>query len=169
MHKKITSIRKVLFIILTGMLASFFVLYGCGKTAPASTADVQEKTGTETETEDMKEEVDLELLARGDLRLNELQLANYGSGSMMLNEEDPDEAVFSLTMPNLPRSDDANLYLFAKECYEEAGKLAGAPVAEWLKEKESTVSFPYKDRYLFEQFIPALLIDGKYTPVAKGV
>ena len=169
MHKKITSIRKVLFIILTGMLASFFVLYGCGKTAPASTADVQEKTGTETETEDMKEEVDLELLARGDLRLNELQLANYGSGSMMLNEEDPDEAVFSLTMPNLPRSDDANLYLFTKECYEEAGKLAGAPVAEWLKEKESTVSFPYKDRYLFEQFIPALLIDGKYTPVAKGV
>ncbi len=48
MHKKITSIRKVLFIILTGMLASFFVLYGWGKTAPASTADVQEKTGTET-------------------------------------------------------------------------------------------------------------------------
>ena len=47
--------------------------------------------------------------------------------------------------------------------------MSGSPITSWLKEKESKVSFPYRSTYLFEQFIPALLIDGKYTPIGKGI
>lgn len=170
MHRKIISIKKICFILLTGVLVSG--LYGCGNSVSASIetglAEDAGDTGTESDTEKaQKEKMQLDQLAKGDVKLGAQVLKKYASGSAVLDESK--QIVYSITMPQIPESDDAYLYLFARECYEDSVKLIGTPVVSWLKGKECEVSFPYEENYLFEQFVPALLIDGKYVPIGRGI
>lgn len=78
--------------------------------------------------------------------------------------------VSSLEMPLIPGSDDAYLYLFRAESWQEDGDvLAGEPVTRGRKAREWETAFPYRDSYLFKRFIPALRIDGNYVQVGKSV
>lgn len=86
----------------------------------------------------------------------------------LLDEEDPDEMVYSLVMKEVPESDDGFFYLFALECYEDEQALSGKPAASWKKGKDTSVSLPYKEGYLFCRFVPAILREGEYIPIGKG-
>ena len=55
------------------------------------------------------------------------------SETALLDEENPDEVIYSLVMEKVPESDDGLFYLFALECYEDEEALPGEPAASWKK------------------------------------
>ena len=175
MHRKIWKIRKRLLFLSAGMVLLAGLLYGCGEQVPAGGENVitgnREETGEAKGEEDKAqlEEVELEQLARGEVQMSVKDLADYASGTAMLDEDAPEQMVYSLEMPQIPESDDAYLYLFATESYEDTEKVSGEPVAVWKKGRTSEVSFDYEEEYLFKLFVPTLLIKGKYVPVGTGI
>ena len=153
--------KRIIFLT-TGIFLMAWILYGCGTQMPVSGENANNAV------EDQKNKMDLEQLARGEVKLEAEDLADYASGKSVINEEMPEKMEYSLVMPQIPESDDAYLYLFALECYEESDTLSGKPITAWLKKRDSKVSFSYEEGYLFRQFVPALLIDGRYVPIGKG-
>lgn len=160
---------------ITGLLLAAGFLQGCGKKAPvtgeAIKSEKTQETGESTaeEQQENPEEKSLEKLTKGDVQIPVQELKDYASGRALISEENPEEVAYSLTMPQIPESDDAYLYLFARECYEDDWTLSGKPVAIWSKGEDSRVTFPYEENFLFRQFIPALFINGRYVPVGEGV
>lgn len=146
MHREMGKWKKRFLLLYTGAALLAGLLYGCGGEVPAGG----------------------EKVVTGDIQISVDDLANYGSGTALIDEDEPEQMVYSLVMPQIPQSDDAYFYLFTVECYEDMQELLGKPVAVWGKGATSKVSFAYKQEYLFEQFIPALLIEGQYVPVGKG-
>jgi peptidoglycan/xylan/chitin deacetylase (PgdA/CDA1 family) len=139
------------------------LLYGCGEEVPVSSERI------ETEGAIVPgEEIDLERLTRGEVQLSVSKLEDYGTEAALYYKDDGEKLEYSLVMPQIPASDDAYLYLFQEACYED-GTLSGEPVAFKAKRRYWKIKFPYKKEYLFDQFVPALLIDGEYVPVASGV
>lgn len=106
---------------------------------------------------------------KSEVSLKAGELTEYAMGRAVLSEEEPDKMVYSLTMSLIPESDDSNVYLFAKECYENTENLQGEPIASCRKGRQCGISIDYEEGYLFAQFIPALVINGKYVPIGKGV
>lgn len=146
------------------------LLDGCGGDVPVSNESVEtgaEETDIAGKTDAELSEEELEALAHGEIRLNAKELAEYISDCSLRYEEMQGQMTYSLSMPQIPESDDAYLYLFASRCYEE--KLSGEPAAFGLKGRKCEVSIPYEKEYLFKQFIPALLVDGKYVPLGSGI
>lgn len=137
---------KIRAIGVAGIFLTVFLSFGCGKQMPANGKSVKSETGSETE-----------------------KLAEYALGRAVLSEEEPDKIVYSLTMPMIPESDDSDVYLFAKECYENTENPEGEPIASCRKGRQCEIFIDYKESYLFAQFIPALLRSGKYVPIGKGV
>lgn len=121
------------------------------------------------EEEDRVQEDEEQKLVDGEVSLKQWEIAEYAVGRASLDEKEPDKIVYSLTMPLIPKSDDADVYLFAKECYEDTVSLTGNPIASCSKGRQCEISVDYEKSYLFTQFIPALMLNGKYTPVGKGV
>ncbi len=167
--------QVICFLVMGLLLASGF-FYGCAKAVPTETEEIEsESAGEEIQPEEvqhggaLEEKADLEKLTRGEVRITGGELKNYASDIILIYEEPMEQMVCSLTMPQIPESDDAYLYLFARGCYEGEEDLSGKPAASQLKGRECEFSFPYRESYLFEQFIPALLIDGEYVPVGEGV
>ena len=77
---------------------------------------------------------------------------------------------YSLTMPLIPSSDDAYLYLFRADAWEEdEDALEKEPVTRGRKDREWETAFPYRDAYLYERFIPAVKMDGNYVQVGRSV
>lgn len=169
MHNRNTKMKKNVFFLLAGALLAVLFLYGCGKQIPTGGNVEQEENDSGEEGKAQKKEIRLELLAKGDIKLDVLSLAAYASGSALFGEDTSDKITYFLTMPQIPESDDAQLYLFAKECFEDEEKLTGKPIASCLKGTECKISVSYEEKYLFEQFVPALLIEGNYVPIGKGV
>lgn len=131
---------------IAGIFLTVFLSFGCGKQMPA-------------DGESVKSEVSLKAG----------EPIEYALGQAVLSEEEPDKIVYSLTMPMIPESDDTAIYLFAKECYESTENLEGEPIASCRKGRQCEISIDYEESYLFAQFIPALLLNGKYVPIGKGV
>ena len=71
----------------------------------------------------------------------------------MLDEENPDEVIYSLVMEKVPESDDGLFYLFALECYEDEEALPGEPAASWKKGTDTSVSLSCEEGYLFSRFV----------------
>lgn len=162
MQKK-NKLKDRLYILLTaGFFAPIYLLYGCGESVPAD-ADAVETVHVESEEEK------LEKLAEGDVRLSAEQLADFADNIDLRYDETEGSLVYTLRMPQIPGSDDAYLYLFGLECYEENDRLSGEPVASGLKGTECEIVFSYEDEFLFERFVPTLLINGKYVPLAQGI
>ena len=161
-HNKQKSMWLRRFILSVCMLAPG-PLYGCGEEVPVSSERI------ETEGAIVPgEEIDLERLTRGEVQLSVSKLEDYGTEAALYYKDDGEKLEYSLVMPQIPASDDAYLYLFQEACYED-GTLSGEPVAFKAKRRYWKIKFPYKKEYLFDQFVPALLIDGEYVPVASGV
>lgn len=165
--REIGKMKKRTLLISAGMIILAGLLSGCGKKAPAGGEKVITKEAGETEDTAGKE-ADLDQLARGEVKISIKDLADFASGRALIDEKMPEQVVYSLMMPQIPESDDAYFYLFAAESYEDIQKLSGEAAAVWKKERTSQISFAYKEEYLFRQFVPALLIGGKYVPIGKG-
>lgn len=162
--------KKGFWILAVSMLLPLFFLYGCGEKVPAGGESVETDNEEEASGDmEQSQEEELERLIRGDVHMNADKLADYASDFALVYEGETEQMIYSLKMPQIPESDDAYLYLFALECYEDETKLTGEPAASCLKGTNCEISFAYEKEYLFEQFIPALLIDGKYVSVGSGI
>lgn len=169
--------RKFLLLYIMGILLPACFLWGCGKktseTAAVASAEKEEKNATENKKSKEKKgelsEKEKRRLTKGDLYVEAGELTGYASDFSLIYEEESEEMVYSLKMPQIPESDDAYLYLFALSCYEKEETLGGRPAAFSPKGTECEVSFSYEEEYLFQQFVPALLLEGKYVPVGNGI
>lgn len=64
------------------------------------------------------------------------------------------------------------IYLFAFDLCEEcsfSGNFQKTPVATARKSRYGRLKWTYEGRQLFQQFVPALLLNGKYVPLSSGV
>ena len=109
-------------------------------------------------------------MRRGETSLSLEELSEYAMDVSLIYDAEQRKLRCSLEMPLIPGSDDAYLYLFQAESWQEDGDvLAGEPVTRGRKAREWETAFPYRDSYLFKRFIPALRIDGNYVQVGKSV
>lgn len=169
MYRKMRVMKKVFLLLAVSVFLLVF-LYGCGETVPAGGESVKTENAEEmsADNEQLQAE-ELERLTRGDVHIDEKKLADYASDFILVYDEKTEQMIYSLEMAQIPESDDAYLYLFALECYEDETKLMGKPAASGLKGTNCEVSFIYENEYLLKQFVPALLIGGKYVSVGSGI
>lgn len=85
-------------------------------------------------------------------------------------DDDKDEIVLKFDFgEKIPRTDDANVYLFEFSTYEQEKITENKrPVCKALKGPDIDIRVPYKERYLFSRFAPAILHDGKYYLLSDG-
>lgn len=169
MYKKI----KIISIGLAGISLAAFLMYGCGKRLPVSKGEtngngVQEEQAKEEEDWQQEERESLQKLVKGEVSLKPRELTEYAMGQVILDEKEPEKLRYFLTMPQIPESDDAQVYLFAKECYENMEDLEGSPIASCRKDRKCELSIDFEENHLFTLFVPALLIKGEYVPISKG-
>ena len=81
-----------------------------------------------------------------------------------------DRLIFEFSFTDgIPISDDENVYLFEISTYEDDMHLEEEkPVAVAFKHTNTTLCLPYRQRYLFSKFVPALLYEGDYVPISYG-
>lgn len=101
--------------------------------------------------------------------LSPKKLLNYASVESCSYQKEEDTLAVSLRMPAIPESDDSYLYLFAFELYESEHDFTHSPVARTDKSTDSLFQFPYQEEQLFQEFVPAVLLDGSYVPLSSGV
>ena len=161
------KVRHVCLLLLSiGISAA--LLAGCGKEAAPVDAPVAEKNVENSA--DAERERELSELAAGETSLSLEELSEYAMDVSLIYDAEQRKLRCSLEMPLIPGSDDAYLYLFQAESWQEDGDvLAGEPVTRGRKAREWETAFPYRDSYLFKRFIPALRIDGNYVQVGKSV
>ncbi len=142
------------------VLGIVMVLSGCGRTTPV----VSQASGQE-DNEDEK-------LTEGTVVLSDAQLGSYGEITGCFFKEDKETVSLTLSMPEIPKSDDPMIYLFAFEIYEActfAEDFDKEPVASTKKATESKLEWRYESGQLFQQFVPALLLEGKYVSLSAGI
>ncbi len=157
------SIRPSLTALLMWVFAAV-VLNGCGEEEIPVSSERVETEGAIVPGE----EIDIERLTRGEVTLSASKLSDYASDAELFYEDSTGKMEYSMVMPQIPGSDDAYLYLFHEACYDD-GVLNGEPVAFKAKRRYWKIRFAYQEEYLFDQFIPALLINGEYVPIGNGV
>ncbi len=144
------------------------LLWGCGEEAAPADAPVSEEALEETEAG--RKEKELSELTAGETSLSAAELSNYAMDEALTYDTGLQKLRYSLEMPLIPGSDDAYLYLFSADSWEEdVDALTKEPIAKEKKNREWETLFAYRDSYLFSRFIPALRIDGNYVQVGKGV
>lgn len=169
MYKLEKKRKKLIRYVLPEILMMILLLSGCAGISASS-----DKVQTQNETQDAqrsirKRKAELEKLTRGNLTLEEEKLADYGQDALLIYDETQKQMVYSLTLPDIPQSDDAYVYLFGIACYKDEDRLYGKPVAFCDKGNECQINFTYEEEDLFQLFVPALLVNGKYVPLSGGV
>ena len=152
-----------------GCLVLAAMFSACGREeVPASTEPVREETG-KTWTLDEHAQV-LDDLTAGESILSAEELFDFAMDVSLVYEAETKKLRFSLDMPLIPASDDAYLYLFAAEEWEEdAVALRQEPVTRARKARAWETAFPYRETYLFSRFIPALKIDENFVQLGKSI
>lgn len=152
-----------------GCLVLAAMFSACGREeVPASTEPVREETG-KTWTLDEHAQV-LDDLTAGESILSAEELFDFAMDVSLVYEAETKKLRFSLDMPLIPASDDAYLYLFAAEEWEEdAEALQQEPVTRARKARAWETAFPYRETYLFSRFIPALKIDENFVQLGKSI
>ncbi|MDE7260108.1 MAG: hypothetical protein K2N77_12845 [Lachnospiraceae bacterium] len=149
-------------LVLSGLL---ILLSGCGGKTPAVSDSISWQSGK------TEEEIEREL-TEGNVTMSRLQLALYGKITDCSLQSDKETLALTLTMPDIPKSDDAMIYLFAFETYEECTfteEIKREPIASQRKSTECRLECAYQDEYLFKQFVPAVLLNGEYMPLSAGI
>ena len=151
------SLTTAVFSLILGIV---FVLTGCGGAAPAvSEVAVEEDTADQDLTE-------------GNVVLSGAQLASYGEIEECLVKEDKRTVRMKFSMPDIPQSDDPMIYLFAFELYEDCEfteEFDREPLTSVKKATACELEWQYEKAHLFEQFVPALLLEGKYVPLSTSM
>jgi len=118
------------------ILGIIIVTSGCGEAAPAASQDALQK----------QEEIEKEL-TEGNVVLSGQELSTYGSIQSCQIQEDQETVSLMLEMPDIPKSDDPMVYLFAFDLYETCEfdeeleyKIVGSTEANSLKGKISNES-----------------------------
>lgn len=152
-----------------GVLVFAALLFACGnEELPVSTENVGEKTG-QAWTLDEHAQV-LDELTAGETILSAAELSDYAMDVSLVYDAETKKLRCSLAMPLIPSSDDAYLYLFSAEEWEEdADALKEEPVTRARKNRTWETAFPYRETYLFSRFIPALKIDDNFVRLGKSV
>lgn len=145
---------KRFFLILVSVICMILSLSGCGRISSVISRSSEQEDSNEEEEETSKKPESF-----------------FGSMKDCLLK---DKQTVSLTysLPEIPKSDDSMLYLFAFELYETSmfpeNFLEKEPIASTRKKKECELKWDYEDRQLFQKFVPALLQDGQYMPLSAG-
>ena len=144
------------------LLLCIFALSCCSYTSKTA-APVMDNTTFDQETL-------LQELTTGTVTLDQKELAEYAeiTDCLVSIEQNKKTVTLSLSMPAIPQSDDAYLYLFRMDVWEKSDTLTKEPIAEVLKNQNSQFQFAYNDEYLFNEFVPALLVNDKYIPISIG-
>lgn len=153
------------YILVLLLCGSFGLLSGCGK-------QEQEVTQTSVQTEVKSDEEIERELTEGNVTLSPAQLASYGHVTDCSVQSDKTTLSYTLTMPDIPKSDDAMIYLFAFgtcETCDFSGNVDRLPVTSERKATTCRLSWSYEEGQLFRQFVPAMLVDGQYRPLSDGV
>lgn len=154
--------------LLTGICLAFVLLYGCGEEAAPASAPSGQEAVTENAAEQREKE--LSELTAGETSLSVDELSDYALDVDLVYDAEMKKLRYTLTMPLIPSSDDAYLYLFRADTWEEdADALEKEPVTRGRKDREWEIGFPYRDSYLYERFIPAVKMDGNYVQVGRSV
>lgn len=161
--------RRPAYLLLLGCLLLAAMFSACGrKEVPVSTGQVTEDTG-KAWTLDEHAQI-LDNLTTGETILSAAELSDYAMDVSLVYDAEAKKLRFSLDMPLIPASDDAYLYLFAAEEWEEdADALRQEPVTRARKDRAWETTFPYRETYLFSRFIPALKIDDNFVQLGKSV
>lgn len=168
MYKKKKSKIHPGCLLLLGIGITAALLGGCGNEAEPAAAPVSEKAAEDGAA--VEKEKELTELTMGETSLSLEELSEYAMDLSLTYDTELQKLCYSLDMPLIPRSDDAYLYLFQADSWEEdAEALEKEPVTRGRKDREWETTFPYRDIYLFKRFIPALRIDGNYVQVGQGV
>lgn len=165
MYRKKKRVIRSGHLLLLGIFLSLSLLWGCGEeSAPASAPVGQEENAlTQVERE-------LSELTAGETSLTAEELTDYAMDVALQYDTEEKKLRYTLTMPLIPSSDDAYLYLFRAETWEEdAAALAKEPVTRGRKDKEWEITFPYREVYLYERLIPAVKMEGNFVQVGRGV
>jgi len=118
-----------------------------------------------------EEQKELKRLTEGNLRLSPEELLTYGDVVSCSIQENKETVTLSLSLPDIPGSDDADIYLFALETYESEAKVSlneRIPVSQTRKAISCEFEWNYSKEMLFQHFVPALLLEGSYVPIATG-
>lgn len=146
------------------LLFTLLLLFtGCGKNTTAATA----ASRTSSDEAEAQEKV----LTEGNVILSRQQLASYGKITDCSLKKDKKTLTLSLTLPDIPKSDDAFIYLFALESYEDSSSVDVYNDSSVAKTKKSTsckLEWDYEKSQLFQQFVPTLLLNGEYVPLSSG-
>lgn len=139
---------------------------GCGKKAPTVSGRVS--STEDSEKKEQEEQERLQKLTEGNVTLSKDQLSEYGSITDCCFQTDKKHVTLSLTIPDLPKSDDAFIYLFAFETYDSEHVFDGTPLTSAEKSTSCQLTWNYHEGQLFQEFVPALLLDGAYVPISIG-
>ena len=149
----------------------------CGKAKPASSEsalDAARAKEAERNAEREKEEQEEaqrehhKKLAEGNVELSEYQFPSYGTISGCCFQSDQKHITLDLEIPDIPKSDDAFIYLFAFETYDSDHKFDSMPVTSSEKATTCHLTWEYEEGQLFQEFVPALLVEGEYVPISTG-
>ena len=163
------SSRKKIIIILVLILLAIGVAAGCYSCARRQAAEepvTEEPSPTPEPTpEEPTEpaEPPLEYVAfdpdQAYSYLSDIYCGFSNHGALFLYEASFDKA---------PESDDNLVYIFAFEMYEDETDFSKGPLTTMEKAHSMRAELDPDYYQLFEQFIPALLVDGEYVPIAEG-
>lgn len=153
---------------------------GCSRKEPALSQTVSGNTISENQTDKNAQDAENSAegesftekeLTEGNITLSPRQLSSYGKITDCSFKEDKETLSLSLTLPDIPGSDDALIYLFAFETYETYDNshcFDREPIASAEKSTSCELTWTYGEGQLFQQFVPALLLNGKYVPLSTG-
>lgn len=129
-----------------------------------------DNSGELTNEDDMEAQEEDDEVEEGEL-FNPAEATSYLDKTTCKVDTDSGEIKYSLTFKgDIPKSDDQEIYLFEISTYENEDSISGKePLANKKKAKEMDFAVDYHGRYLFSRFIPAILHEGKYIPMAKGL
>lgn len=155
-------------LLLLGIGIAAALLGGCGKEAQPVDAPVSEETSEDTAA--ARKEKGLTELTVGETSLSADELSDYAADVSLFYDAEQQKLRYSLNMPLIPGSDDAYLYLFQADSWEEdADALKREPFTREQKDRDWETVFPYQEEYLFKRFIPALRVNGSYVQVGQGI
>jgi len=144
-------------------------LTGCGKKIPASAGQVESGAGASQGMENGADTKNVEKAgASSYVTLTKDQLDGYASLLSCTLREDRATVALSLHLPALPASDDNSVYVFAFDTYEDPRDFHAQPLARADKATDCLIEWPYREEQLFQQFVPALLLDGEYIPITAS-
>lgn len=154
--QKFTCFKATIFC----FLLCFLSLTGCSRTAKQPVSTVNDEA--------LDEAMHLQELTAGTVKVDKENLFEYARITDCFLSEDQEHITLSLSMPAIPQSDDAYLYLFRINTWDDTYSFTEKPVAQALKNENSSFQFEYTESCLFSKFVPALLINEEYVSLSMG-